>query len=448
MKRLAVLGLAITGLTLFALVQLWPWQQAEGSAQVVPPLVAILAVTALVYLAAVGLVLRHTLPSRAIWIVLIVAVAIRLPVLFTPPILSTDIYRYIWDGRVQIAGINPYLFLPSDPALADLRDATIYPRITRADYAHTIYPPMAQLVFATIARVAQSVFAEKACMLGFEAVAIFCALRLLKLARLPPERVLIYAWNPVPVWAFACDGHLDAIGIGLLAVALLLRCLKRDGIAGVVFGAAVLVKFLPAVVAPALWRRGAGWRLAVAATATILALYACYAGAGRQILGFLPGYGVEEGIDSGNGIWLLAGLQHLVALPSEAVPIYAGVALLALAGVGCWFMTRPRPRPGTPEDVVMICNQAAILAAGVTFIISPHYAWYFAWLALPVVVRPYWSVIWLATAPVVLYHDPFNDPFYWRSVVYVPAALLALSDIRGTLSRQPGMIPYLPKGIP
>jgi hypothetical protein len=42
-----------------------------------------------------------------------------------PPRLSTDIYRYIWDGHVQGAGVNPYLYLPVDPRLAGLRDDSI-----------------------------------------------------------------------------------------------------------------------------------------------------------------------------------------------------------------------------------------------------------------------------------------------------------------------------------
>ncbi|MBV9078161.1 MAG: hypothetical protein JO048_11835, partial [Methylobacteriaceae bacterium] len=74
--------------------------------------------------------------------VLAVAALLRLTVFLPPPYHSTDAYRYVWDGRVQAAGINPYRYLPSDPALASLRDGTIWPRINRADYAPTIYPPV------------------------------------------------------------------------------------------------------------------------------------------------------------------------------------------------------------------------------------------------------------------------------------------------------------------
>ena len=64
-----------------------------------------------------------------------------------PPFLSTDIYRYVWDGKVQGAGINPFRYIPADRHLAFLRDTGIYPHINRRDSAHTIYPPGAQIIF-------------------------------------------------------------------------------------------------------------------------------------------------------------------------------------------------------------------------------------------------------------------------------------------------------------
>ena len=70
-----------------------------------------------------------------IWLVLGVAVAMRVMTLVAPPLLSSDIYRYVWDGRVQLAGINPYRYVPDAPDLAFLRDDAVYPHINRADYA-------------------------------------------------------------------------------------------------------------------------------------------------------------------------------------------------------------------------------------------------------------------------------------------------------------------------
>ena len=264
----ALIALAIAGLSLHI-----PGSDSVGSDTRTAIFVTLLAVAAAIYLLAVRHVLRRPASPHAVLIVLAIAIAMRIPALLGPPFLSSDMYRYVWDGRVQVAGINPYRYLPADPALQSLRDDTVYPLINRKATAHTIYPPAAQIVFQAVARLSDSVLAMKLAMVGFEALACFAVLRLLALAHLPPERVLIYAWNPLAVWAFAGNGHVDAIAIGLLAVALLLRAVKRDAWVGLVFGAAVLVKFLPAAVAPALWRREAPWRMPLVAIVTIVALY-------------------------------------------------------------------------------------------------------------------------------------------------------------------------------
>jgi hypothetical protein len=91
----------------------------------------LICLSGLLYLGAVAIVLRATLPRRALWIVLGFAVLLRGLLLATPPFLSTDVYRYVWDGRVERAGVNPYRYLPADPALTPLRDAAVFPNINR-----------------------------------------------------------------------------------------------------------------------------------------------------------------------------------------------------------------------------------------------------------------------------------------------------------------------------
>jgi hypothetical protein len=392
----------------------------------------IAGISALIYLAAVMTVLQRPAARHAVWLVLLVAAALRLPLIVSPPFLSTDVYRYVWDGRVQVAGVNPYRYLPADPALASLRDDTVYPRINRAEYAPTIYPPAAEALYAAVAFVWSNLIAVKATMVGFEILAVYCLLRLLAVAKLPAERVLIYAWNPLPVWDFAGNGHIDGAAIGMVAAALLLRVLRRDGWAGVALGLAILMKFLPAVVAPVLWRRRAGWRTAAAAVAVIVALYAVYSGVGLRVFGFLRGYGSEEGYDTGEGFWLLAGLSRLMALPPAAAIVYKAAAGLLLAALAGWFAFVRRP-----DDAVSICAAAGIMMAVLSFAISPHYPWYFAWLAVPCVLAPTPAVLWMATAPILLYLDTFGDRFVWPSVVYVPAIGLALAGLRPNHTAQP-----------
>jgi hypothetical protein len=341
------------------------------------------------------------------------------------------IYRYVWDGRVQAAGINPYRYVPADPALAFLRDPVVYPQINRAGYARTIYPPLAEIVFAVTGRVADSVTGIRLVMLGFEAVGIICLLRLLSLAGLPAERILIYAWNPLALWSFANDGHADAIVVGLLGLALLLRARHQDGWAGAALAGAVITKFFPLVVVPAFLRGGSFWRPTVAGLLVIGCGYALYSGAGLHVLGFLPSYGQEEGLVSGAGFWALAGLATLVTLPSSATLIYAAVVAVAFLALAVKILWQPSPA----NDAQTLCRDTGLLAAAAMAATSPHYHWYFAWLALPAVVAPSRALLWLATAPLLLIAQPVpGDRFFWPSLIYVPAILLLLADRRPWLA--------------
>src|ERR1700677_75014 len=181
------LGAALLVLTVFALLVDVPSTVGEVHVLRVATLVGLLALSSTVYFAAVRLVLRYTWPRGTLGAVLGVAIVLRALLLIPPPILSTDIYRYVWDGRVQAADINPYRYIPADPALASLRDPVVYPQINRADYARTIYPPLAEAVFAAVGRISDSVTAMRLAILGFEAVGIICLLRLLPFAGLPGE---------------------------------------------------------------------------------------------------------------------------------------------------------------------------------------------------------------------------------------------------------------------
>jgi alpha-1,6-mannosyltransferase len=144
-----LLALSLIGACLIAMVvggvqTHLPGAMDEGSEARKAAFVGLGIAATLLYFAACWLVLRAPSARRAVWLVLGVAVVMRLVVLAAPPFLSTDLYRYIWDGRVQLAGIDPYRYIPDDSALLSLRDEAIYPHVNRHEYARTIYPPMAQ----------------------------------------------------------------------------------------------------------------------------------------------------------------------------------------------------------------------------------------------------------------------------------------------------------------
>ena len=168
--RLGLLGGCIVALILAGLLLHRPGADNVGSVLLVDLFVAVTGVAALAFLLAVALVLRRGNGRSSLLLVLAVAAAMRVGPLLAPPFLSSDLYRYVWDGRVQRAGINPYRFIPADPALVPLRDRAIYPHVNRRDYAPTIYPPAAQLLFRAIAAVEQTPLAVKLAAVLFEAL--------------------------------------------------------------------------------------------------------------------------------------------------------------------------------------------------------------------------------------------------------------------------------------
>src|ERR1041385_4415487 len=203
---------------------------------------------------------RPSSTNSTLLIAIAFAVLFRASILFAPPYLSDDIYRYIWDGRVQAAGINPYRYVPAAPELVQLRDNDIYPKINRREYAHTIYPPVAQLVFLLTTRISETVVWMKLTMGIFELVTIWAIAQLLQLLGRPRQLLLLYAWHPLVVWEFAGSGHLDAIFICFMALAFLAWQRKSDVGAGFALACATLSKLFPVVLLPALLKQGR-WKI-------------------------------------------------------------------------------------------------------------------------------------------------------------------------------------------
>ena len=175
-------------------------------------------VQSVLYVVAARLLVKAKAARSTLLIVIVFSALFRLSLLFFPPYLSDDIYRYVWDGRVQAAGINPYRYIPADAALEQLRDQEIYPRINRRDYARTIYPPMSEAVFFLTTRISETVTWMKATMVLFEALAVWALAQLLTSFGLPRQRILLYAWHPLVVWEFAGSGHADSIAIAFIAL--------------------------------------------------------------------------------------------------------------------------------------------------------------------------------------------------------------------------------------
>ena len=383
----------------------------------------------LVFFGAVWLVRSGPLPRQAVVVVLVLAAAMRVPALVAPAFLSSDLFRYVWDGRVQAQRINPYLYLPAAPQLKFLRDDEIYASTNRSEEAPTIYPPVAQLIFAAIGQIWSSLTMVKLVMAGFETLTICVVTLLLRRAALPMAGVLVYAWNPLPIWEYAGNGHIDAASIGFLSLAMLVAGSRRRNWAGAVLGLAILCKLLPAALFPAFWRRW-DWRTLAGTLAVIVALYAVYTvGAGWRVLGYLPGYASEEGLATGTGFFALRALSYLGPLPHWATPVYLAASAMLLLGLAAFYMLAP-PLPVDPGARIRVIGRSgAVLALVTTIVLSPHYPWYIGWLALFGCFAPYWSVIYLSASGVMLYLDPYHRENVYPWVIYGPCLILGVFDV-------------------
>jgi hypothetical protein len=390
-----------------------------------PAFVIIALVQGAVWAVAAALVLRGGDQRSSLVLILGTAVLLRLIALAAPVFLSDDINRYIWDGRVQAAGINPYRYIPTDPELEPLRDPLIFPNINRNNYAPTIYPPVAQMLFLAANRFGETAFAVKLVFVMIEAVGIGALLFLLRTAGRPPEHILLYAWHPLPVWEIAGSGHVDAAVATFTALALAAAVSGRRVWSAVALAAATLVKFFPLVLAPALWRPARAnfgdWRWPAAFIAVIVAAYLPYIGVRSRALGFLPGYVAEEHFGSGTGFWLLGMTRRIVPMPLAA---YLGFAVSVMAALSVGALRRPpAPRSGL--------NWAMALGTAALFFASPHYPWYFVWLVALLTAAPWWPAWWLTLAAVLLYwdHKTGNIPFWVGFTLYGGFVILCAVDI-------------------
>src|SRR5262249_12277195 len=150
-------------------------------------------------------------------------------------------------------------------------------------WAPTIYPPLAQYVFRFAHAIAPgSVLALKSLLSIFDLLAaLLLALTLRRLGQ-PATRVILYAWNPLVIKAFAASGHVDAWRVGALAGTAYFFARGRRRVAAISFGLAVLAKLAPVVLLPFVVKR-AGWRNAGLIAAVAAGGYAPFVGAGANV---------------------------------------------------------------------------------------------------------------------------------------------------------------------
>jgi len=326
------------------------------------------------------------------WTIVGLACLFRLTFVFAAPVLSDDLQRYLWDGRVTLDGGNPYIAFPASPAGAARGDADIGP-LAHKEVA-TVYPPAAQLLFAGGAALGPGIYGIKILVVLLDLLVIAVLRALLRERGRPGLRVLIYAWNPLAVTETAWSGHIEPAATLCVLLAAVWIIQKREAGATFALAAGGLVKFVPLILIAPLLRRIRARHLPIVPVAVTLA-YWPFRAAGRLLFAGLREYadrwlGNESlfGIVHAAIVWMnpTPGLKAAIACVRRSVPhtsgldrlygyvypidLAKGACALAVLGFAAWLVRR---------DVEPL--RGLYWMTGALLLLSPTaHPWYFLWV--------------------------------------------------------------------
>jgi hypothetical protein len=325
-----------------------------------PSFIIPLAVAGIAYLLAIReFFSTPRFPRRVIVVGLVLAALWHLPFLLMAPGSDDDIHRYLWDGRVQRLGYNPYIVVPSDPALASLH--TSETRTLNNPEVPSPYPAGAQLFFRAVTSIHESTFALKVAFVVCDLAIVFVLFDVLRRTRQGEHWVLAYAWHPLLAIEVAGSGHVDIVGVLLLLVSAAALLRRWRAVAAMSFGLAVAVKLLPIVLLPLYWKRVRMRDVALGAIVLGL-LYVPFLDHGRIPIGSLGTYVQRFRFNDP----VFATLERVMA-----PQVVAGLAVLVGFVTAIWM--RRKSTEGS-LDAFAWPMAASLLCAPVV------YPWYLLWL--------------------------------------------------------------------
>jgi len=360
-----------------------------------------------------------------IWIT-VVAVAARLIVSASPPLLESDYQRYLWDGAVTASGLNPYRHAPGEITAGTIPDQTgrrladlasrSGPVLESINHPHlsTIYPPVAQGAFAAAHAIAP--FRPSGLRVVFclaDAATVLLLARLLRALSLPASQIAWLAWNPLLLREVYSSVHMDILVLPLIAGSLLAAVRGRAGLAAPLLVLAAAVKVWPIVLLPIVLRPLLGrWRrlaavlagCAALAAATWLPVLLAPLDEHSGFLAYGKGWQNNDGFFRA-GIWVVE--RALTALSIEPWHSHTLMRLISAALLGGVVLWHARTTPRDGADIV----RRGLWIVGAVFVLSPtQFPWYWLWCLPMLTLRPSLPLL-LYTALLPLYSVQDQLPY-------------------------------------
>ena len=340
-------------------------------------------------------------PGTAFYIISIIfcACCFRFVLWMSPPTLSDDIYRYVWEGKIFAAGLNPFAHAPADQALYAFRDKEIFPYINHQELS-TIYPPLSLFIFRLCAKLSATVAAMKMTFILFDLLTIGILFLILNAMHISPLRVIIYAWNPLVIMEFAGSGHLDSAGIFFLMLALYLFITGRRVSSTIALTLSFLVKFLSGMFIPFVL----GKRKILYLFIFVLLVgvsYVPFFSAGDKLFNSLLQYSQR---------WIFnASMYDLLMLLFQSNTKARLAAAAILLAVFFVLLFKHSRQPADTRAVYIFST--VFILMGCTFVFSPVlYPWYLCWIIPLMAIVP--NRAWL-----VLSGSIFLSYLIWKGYV-------------------------------
>ncbi len=189
-----------------------------------------------------------------------ISIIFRLIFLFSTPNLSQDFYRFIWDGRMILEGINPYLSLPEtyiQQGVTPITEASnLYAGMGEMNGSHyTNYPPINQLCFFIAAifsskSIFGSIIVLRLIIILADLGTLYFGKRLLERLNLPIKNIFWYILNPFIIIEMTGNLHFEPVMLFFLIWGLYKLHQQKWIFSAILIACSVSVKLIPLLFLP------------------------------------------------------------------------------------------------------------------------------------------------------------------------------------------------------
>lgn len=182
--------------------------------------------------------------------ILVISILLRVALIFVNPITTDDPYRYLWDGKMQSEGINPYKYAPDSSALSQYHSDELYSTVPHT-WSFTIYPPLAQILFyVNDATFGESTTGLKFYYLLLDIVIIIFLFNILKLLGRNTNHVFLYCFAPLILYEFFINAHIDILLLFFMSISIYYAIKGNVGLSFLFFGLAGMSKIYSLIFIP------------------------------------------------------------------------------------------------------------------------------------------------------------------------------------------------------